>query len=280
MRFNHKWARRSLVITTATASIGLAMALPASAANPPVYPGADSCYPTHCYSRAVDIHSNIKAAQVNIQSVWMSLLDQTAPGYQSPVVNYGCAGGNCGWFITHELWLGNGSDWIEVGIMNGWESPQMHFADGRPGCNCQAYFTYWEDGPGDENSHRHLIANTTPDNSWHQYGIRPGARPGSFDITIDSRVIGTSTALGVSSFDRSAIGSESNTYSTMQPIANLNYSCETGWSVEDTANRWFGIGNPNQGVRGPLDDSGGQSQTYYGGWNSSQHALCIGKGNI
>lgn len=64
----------------------------------------------------------------------------------------------------------------------------------------------------------------------------------------------------------------------MQPIALMNLSCEANWTVVDTRGASFGVGQPNTGVHGP--GGSGISQTYFGGWDSGSHQLCIGKGTL
>jgi hypothetical protein len=260
---------------------GVSEAAPGAADAVAVYwPGAEKCVSPHqhCYSRAVDVHSNLVAVSTTIQSTWFSMLDQTQAPYQMPVFAY-CSGQLCPWFITREMWLGDRSHWIEVGLMNGYESPQMRLPDGSPGCGCQAYFQFWADGPaGDANATTHVIANISPDNTWHTYGISH-VSGNIFDVTVDGRTVGVSTTSGASSFGSSAIGSETSGLTTVQPLSYMNESCQA-WSVKDASGRWFGVGNPNQGTRGASDNSGTPDQTYFGGWDSSTHQLCIGKGGL
>ncbi len=249
-------------------------------ATPAYWPGAEKCVTPHqhCYSRAVDVHSDLIAASTAIQSTWFSMLDQTQAPYQTPVVDNGdCTNGTCPWFITREMWLGDPNHWIEIGLMDGYESPQWRMPNGAPGCGCQAYFQYWEDGD-DRQGTEHVIANITPDNAWHTYGISRVSGD-TFDLTIDGRVVGVSTASGASSFGVSAIGSETSGLTTVQPLSYMNQSCQS-WSVQDTSGRWFGIGSPNQGVRGAYNNSGSPDRTYFGGWNDTTHQLCIGKGGL
>jgi hypothetical protein len=245
------------------------------------WPGAQQCWNTHCYSRAVDVHSDLIAAQTTIQSSWFSTEDQTLSPYETPVVdNTDCSGGTCPWNMSRELWLGDRSHWIEVGLRNGYENPQWTLPDGSPGCGCQAYYEFWEDGAnsGKTSGATHVIANVTPDNTWHTYGIRRVSGQ-TFDVTVDGQVVGVSTASGASSFGRSAIGSETIALTTVQPLALMNQSCQS-WSVEDGSGRWFGVGQPNHGLRGSNDNSGSPDQTYYGSWNSTTHQLCIGKASL
>ena len=266
----------------------------AQAAVAPTWPGAQKCENPHCYDRAVDFHSGLIGGTTLIQSTWFSILDQTQAPYQTPVIdNSDCPGtGTCPWFISREMWLGGQQHWIEVGVRNGYEYPQWRMPDGAPGCGCQAYFQFWEDGPGDPLSHTHVIANIAPDNAWHQYGISL-VSGNTFDITVDGEVVGVSTASGATSFDESSIGSETSGLTTVQPLSYMNMACQS-WSVEDTAGRWFGVGNPNGGLRAYTDPyhgsllakpfhSGsvpGPDQTYFGTWNSATQQLCIGKGGL
>lgn len=264
------------------AAVGLAMffvwapSSPALAASA-YWPGAEKCIVPHqhCYSRAVDVHSNLMGASTSLQSTWFSMVDQTQPPYQTPVVDDECGNGTCAWFITHELWLGDPGHWIEIGLRDGYESPQSRLPDGSPGCGCQAYYQFWEDGP---TGAEHVIANITPDNAWHTYGIARASGQ-TFDLTVDGRVVGVSTTSGASSFGVSAIGSETSGLTTVQPLSYMNLSCQS-WSVEDTSGRWFGVGNPNQGMRGAYNNTGSPDQTYFGGWDDATHQLCIGKGGL
>jgi hypothetical protein len=240
------------------------------------WPGAVKCTPNHCYSRAVDVHSNLIAASTSIQSSWFSMLDQTRVPYDTPAVdNSDCANGTCPWFISREMWFGDRNHWIEIGLRNGYEFPQWHMPNGAPGCGCQAYYQFWEDGP---NGETHVIANIIPDYAWHTYGISRVSGQ-TFNLTIDGKIVGVSATSGASSFGRSAIGSETSGLTTVQPLSYMNQACQS-WSVEDTSGRWFGVGNPNQGVRGSNDYSGSPDKTYFGGWNSATHQLCIGKGGL
>jgi hypothetical protein len=252
----------------------------AADAASPRWPGAQQCSPIHCYSRAVDIHSNLIAATTTIQSSWFSMEDQAHWPYATPVVdNVDCGGAACPWFMSRELWLGDRSHWIEIGLRNGYEYPQWTLPNGAPGCGCQAYYQFWEDGANSGAiGATHVIANITPDNAWHAYGIHRVSGQ-TFDVTIDGRVVGVSTVSGASSFGRSAIGSETSALTTVQPLSLMNQSCQS-WSVEDSSGRWFGVGQPNEGLRGSLDNSGSPDQTYYGQWNSTTHQLCIGKGSL
>jgi hypothetical protein len=60
----------------------------------------------------------------------------------------------------------------------------------------------------------------------------------------------------------------------------MNQSCQS-WSVEDSTGRWFGVGQPSDGLRGSTDSkTSSPDQTYYGKWNSTTHQLCIGKGSL
>ena len=264
----------------------------APTAMAPSLPGAKSCVNPHCYDRAVDYHGDIIAGSTRIQSTWFSMLDQTKVPYRTPVIeNSEYCGGTCPWFITREMWIGDQQHWIEVGLRNGYEYPQWRMPDGTPGCGCQAYFQFWEDGAGSADTHTHVIANVAPDNAWHTYGISR-VSGGTFDITVDGRVVGVSTVSGVTSFGQSAIGSETSGLTTVQPLSYMNTACQS-WSVEDTSDRWFGVGSPNAGLRGYNDpyhgsplaqpfhgSAGGPDQTYFGGWNSATHQLCIGKGSL
>lgn len=263
--------------------IGVATALVLGATNSGVasaasayWPGAQKCFKTHCYSRAVDVHSNLIAASTTIQSSWFSMLDQTTAPYQTPVVdNTDCAASHktCPWFIDREMWLGDQKHWIEIGLMNGYEDPDWRLPNGAPGCGCQAYFQFWEDGLN--GSVHHVIANISPDNAWHTYGISRVSGQ-TFDLTIDGKVVGVSTTSGASSFGQSAIGSETSALTTVQPLSYMNESCQS-WSVEDSSGRWIGVGRPNEGVRGYNDNAGSPDQTYFGGWDYATHQLCIGK---
>jgi len=270
----------------------------ASTGGVPPWPGAQSCVNPHCYDRAVDYHSGLMAASTRIQSTWFSVLDQTQEPYQTPAIeNSDWCGGTCPWFMTREMWLGDLHHWIEVGLRNGYEDPRWRLPDGAPGCGCQAYFQFWEDGPGSADTHIHVIANITPDNAWHTYGISRVSGT-TFDITVDGQIVGVSTASGAASFGVSAIGSETSARTTVQPLSYMNMACQS-WSVEDASGRWSGVGNPNGGLRGHsnpyhgslwaapfngsfpfYDSAGGPDQTYVGGWNSATHQLCIGKGGL
>lgn len=272
---------RRLIYAVITAAITLVLAATnsgvASAASA-YWPGAQKCASRHCYSRAVDVHSNLIEASTTIQSSWFSMLDQTTVPYQTPVVdNSDCAASHetCPWFIDREMWLGNQNHWIEIGLMNGYEPPDWRLPNGAPGCGCQAYFQFWEDGP---NGAHHVIANISPDNAWRTYGISRVAGQ-TFDLTVDGKVVGVSTTSGASSFGQSAIGSETSALTTVQPLSYMNESCQS-WSVKDSSGRWFGVGRPNQGVRGYYDNAGSPDQTYSGGWNDVTHQLCIGKGGL
>jgi hypothetical protein len=266
----------------------------AQTASPPPWPGAHSCVNPHCYDRAVDFHGNLIAGSTRIQSNWFSMLDQTTAPYQTPVVeNSAFCGGTCPWFISREMWLGDQDHWIEVGLRDGYEYPQWRMPDGSPGCGCQAYFQFWEDGTGPDSpdADTHIIANIAPDNAWHTYGISR-VSGSNFDITVDGRVVGVSTGSGATSFSRSSIGSETSALTVVQPLSYMNMSCQS-WSVEDGSGQWLGIGNPNGGLRGSADpyhgsalaepfssSAGGPDPTYSGGWNSTTHQLCIGKGGL
>ena len=265
----------------------------ASAADPPVYPGAAKCYPTHCYMRAQDNHSGLQAMEMTMQSTWFSVLDQTRPGYERPAVDTSCVGGNCEWFQNHEMWLqqADGKRWVEVGLKNSYQPREESFADGRPGCGCQAYYMFWEDGGSGADVHAttHLIANVTPDDSWHRYRLARRGKTTTYDVFVDDRLVGTSTTTGMSSASASSIGAETSTYSTMQPLAYMNRSCQTNWWVQDNAGTWFRVTDPNRGVVGATAGAsvlghlvGGSkpSQTYFGGWDAKTHELCIGKGGL
>jgi len=258
------------------------------------WPGANSCR-SHCYDRAVDFHSNLMGGSTLIQSTWFSMLDQTQAPYQTPVIdNSDCPGETCAFFISREMWLGGPEHWIEVGLRDGYEYPQWRMPNGAPGCGCQAYFQFWEDGPGPAGTYTntHVIANITPDNAWHKYGISR-VSGSTFDITVDGQVVGISTASGATSFDESVIGSETSGLTTVQPLSLMNMACQS-WSVEDTSGQWFGVGDPNGGVVGPKDPYHGSllaepfhrgpvpgpDQTYFGGWNSASQQLCIGKSGL
>lgn len=140
---------------------------------------------------------------------------------------------------------------------------------------------FWEDGGSGADAHAntHLIANTTPDNSFHTYRIARRGKTTTYDIYVDGNLAGTSTTSGMTSASASAIGAETSTYSTMQPLAYMNMSCQSYWWVVDNAGHWFQVTTPNQGVVGPRTPSK-PSQTYFGGWNATAHQLCIGKGGI
>ncbi|HEY0717256.1 MAG TPA: hypothetical protein VGD68_06535, partial [Streptosporangiaceae bacterium] len=181
----------------------------------------------------------------------------------------------------------------EVGLRDGYESPQWQLPDGSPGCGCQAYFQFWEDGTGPDSppADTHVIANIAPDNAWHTYGISR-VSGSTFNITIDGRIVGVSTGSGATSFSKSSIGSETSGLTVVQPLSYMNMSCQS-WSIEDGSGQWVGVGNPNGGLRGsadppygsvlpnPLSSSvGGPDPTYDGGWNSTTHQLCIGKGGL
>lgn len=261
-------------VIIAMVSSGPVASAAAMTATPPAYPGAQSCLQPHCYERAMDVHSNLIGAETEIQSSWFSMIDQTQSPYTMPVFAY-CGADVCPWRITREMWLGETDHWIEIGLMNGYEPAQWQLPGGAHGCGCQAYFQFWEDG-NNANGYLHVIANVSPDNSWHTYGI--SRESGStFDLTVDGRVVGVSTASGASTFGESSIGSETNAYTTMQPLSYMNMSCQS-WSVEDSSHRWFGVSNPNETVHGP--GSKPPSQTYFGGWNNATHQLCIGKGGL
>src|ERR1700761_4796204 len=287
--------RLILVSVLAAAALFITLLNPgtAHAAIAPDWPGAKSCESQHCYDREVDFHSDLDGATTQIQSSWFSMLDQTKAPYQTPVIdNSDCPGsGTCPWFISREMWLGGQQNWIEVGVRDGYEYPQWRMPDGTPGCGCQAYFQYWEDGPGDPFSHTHVIANVSPDGSWHQYGIAH-VSGSTFNITVDGKVVGVSTASGVTSFGESAIGSETSGITTVQPLSYMNNACKS-WSVEDTSGRWFGVADPNGGQHAYADpyhgsllgkpfyhSAPGPDQTYFGGWNSTTKQLCIGKGGL
>ena len=239
-------------------------------AAPPSYPGAQSCLNPHCYSRAVDVHSNLIGAKTEIQSSYFSMFDQNQSPYTMPVLAY-CGTDVCPWRIDREMWLGQ-DKWVEIGLMNGYEPAQWQLPGGARGCGCQAYFQFWSD----TNGAIHVIANVTPDNSWHTYGISR-VSGSTFNLTVDGRVVGVSTASGASTFSVSSIGSETNAYTTVQPLSYMNKSCQS-WSVEDSSGRWIGVGTPNRGVVG--HGSSKPAQTYYGGWDKSTHQLCIGKGGL
>jgi hypothetical protein len=137
-----------------------------------LWPNVARCASPHCYSRAVDYHSGINAVTVNIQHNWMSMLDQTQSPYQTPVVDRVDCGGSfstntCAFFESKQVWISSTDHtrWIEVGVRNGYVPPDWHMTTGQPGCNCQAYYTYWEDGPGSASSNVHIISYTSPDNS-------------------------------------------------------------------------------------------------------------------
>jgi hypothetical protein len=284
MRLSPKIAVRIALILAIVAVANGAMPWVASAAD--YWPGAAHCNSPHCYSRAVDWHDNLNAVSVNIQHNWMSMLDQTASPYQEPVIDrVSCPGSFstsiCPWFLSKQVWISDKghTTWVEVGVRNGYEPPDWKMTNGQPGCNCQAYYEYWEDGPGGS-SHVHVIANISPDNAFHNYLIQRGPGNHEFDIFIDGRLVGVSTTTGRNSFGESAIGSETSAVTVVQPLAYMNSSCLTNWSVRDTGGRWFAVGSPNHGVRASHDDTGAPSQTYYGGWDSGQHALCIGKGGL
>ena len=294
-----RWSLRLGSAVAIAALMGaFVMVSPAVAqAATPDSPGAQSCVNPHCYARSVDYHSDLIAGSTRIQSTWFSMLDQTQAPYQTPVIESSdWCDGICPWFMTREMWLGDQQHWIEVGLRNGYESPQWRLPNGTPGCGCQAYFQFWEDGPGPADTHTHVIANIAPDNAWHSYGISR-VSGSTFDITVDGKVVGVSTASGTSSFGVSAIGSETSALTTVQPLSYMNMACQS-WSVEDISGRWFGVGSPNGGLRGsdnpyhgspwalplhgwPFDGSaGGPAQTYFGGWDSATHQLCIGKGGL
>jgi hypothetical protein len=266
---------RSIAVVAAVGVV-LSMGTPAMAA--PTVPNARSCVSPHCYSRAVDYHSKINGARVTIQHSWFSMLPNTTPGYETPVIDRRCIGGDpCPWSISRQIWLGGRGGWVEVGLRNGFQSTRWKFADGRSGCGCQAYYQYWEDGPGDAYTHTHLIANISPDDSWHQYRIeRTGDK--RFAVLIDGRTVGVATASGKNFMGVSAIGSETNALSTVQPLSYMNRGCQTGWAVRDSSNVWWSVLKPNHGVRGGKDGSGSPDQTYFGGWTDAQ--LCIGKGGL
>lgn len=290
------------VMTAAALLVALLSSGPAQAAVTPTSPGAQSCGFPHCYDRAVDFHSNLIGASTLIQSSWFSMLNQTQAPYQTPVIDNNsddCSGvGTCPWFISREMWLGGRQGWIEVGLRDGYEYPEWRMPDGSPGCGCLAYYQFWEDGPGDAFTHTHVIANITPDNAWHTYAISH-VLGGDFDITVDGTIVGVSTASGATSFDESSIGSETSALSTMQPLSYMNMACQS-WSVEDTSDRWFGIGDPNGGhlvagtdpYHGSIlaepfhqtslfsDSVRGPDQSYFGSWNTATHQLCIGKGGL
>ena len=89
------------------------------------------------------------------------MLDQTQAPYQTPVLdNSDCQNGTCPWFISREMWLGDPHHWIEIGLRNGFESPQGDMPNGAQGCGCQAYYQFWEDGA---TGATHVIANISPD---------------------------------------------------------------------------------------------------------------------
>ena len=68
------------------------------------WPGAQSRVNPHCYTRAVDYHSNLIAGSTLIQSSWFSMVDQTLAPYQTPVIeNSHSCGGTCPWFMTREM---------------------------------------------------------------------------------------------------------------------------------------------------------------------------------
>jgi hypothetical protein len=288
------WRRvRFTVIAVAALFFVIVNSGMAQAEGVPSWPGAQSCVNPHCYDRAVDYHSDLMAGSTRIQSTWFSIVDQANAPYQTPVVdNSYCPGETCPWFMTREMWLGDQHHWIEVGLRNAYEPPQWRLPDGTPGCGCQAYFQFWEDGPGPADTSTHIIANIAPDGAWHTYGISR-AYGNAFDITVDGRVAGVSTESGVTSFGRSAIGSETSGLTTVQPLSYMNMACQS-WSVEDASGRWFGVGSPNGGLRGYNDpyhgsplaqpfhpgSAGGPDQTYFGGWNSVTDQLCIGKGGL
>jgi hypothetical protein len=281
-----KSAKRLTRLLGAVAGVIIALSFLAATggaadAASPDWPGAQQCSTNHCYSRAVDIHSNLIAATTTIQSSWFSMEDQTLWPYATPVVdNVDCLGGTCPWFISRELWLGDQSHWIEIGLRNGYEYPDWTMPNGAPGCGCQAYYEFWEDGANKgATGATHVIANITPDNAWHTYGIYRVSGQ-TFDVTVDGRVVGVSTLSGASSFGESAIGSETSALTTVQPLSLMNQSCQS-WSVEDSTGRWFGVGQPSDGLRGSSDSkTSSPDQTYYGTWNSTTHQLCIGKGSL
>lgn len=90
---------------------------------------------------------------------------------------------------------------------------------------------FWEDGGSGADAHAntHLIANTTPDNSFHTYRIARRGKTTTYDIYVDGNLAGTSTTSGMTSASASAIGAETSTYSTMQPLAYMNMSCQSYW---------------------------------------------------
>lgn len=264
------------IAVAAALSFLVANGSPANAASA-YWPGAQKCV-NHCYSRAVDAHSNLIAATSTIQSSWFSMEDQTLAPYTTPVVdNTDCSNGTCPFFISREIWLGDKSHWIEIGLRNGYEYPDWTLSNGAPGCGCQAYYQFWEDGTNSgATGATHVIANISPDNVWHTYGISRVSGQ-TFNLTVDGRVVGVSTASGASSFGVSAVGSETVGLTTVQPLSLMNESCQS-WSVEDSSGHWFGVGSPHNGVHN--GGSGSPDQTYFGGWNKTTHQLCIGKGSL
>lgn len=249
------------------------------------YPGAAKCSNPHCYLRAVDWHSGISAATAVMQYSWMSMLDQTQNPYQESVIAP-CPGSfstnKCPWFESKEIWMSNldHTRWVEVGIRNGYEAPDWKLTNGQPGCNCQAYYLYWEDGPGSATENTHIIANISPDNSVHSFTIQRGSGNHVWDIYIDGRIVGVSTLSGENSFGESMIGSETSAVTTVQPLSYINQSCITGWSVRDAHGNWIGITSPNHGFRASHDDTGAPSQTYSYTWNGASHQLCFQKGGL
>lgn len=209
--------------------IALTLVVPTAAQASDLYPGAAKCDNPHCYLRAVDFHDNIDSVEANIQHNWMSMLDQTARGYEEPVIDrVSCKTFSthiCPWFVTKQIWISDKghTKWVEVGVRNGYQPPDWKLSDGRPGCGCQAYFQYWEDGPGGSD-HVHVIANISPDDTWHKYAIQRTAGNHTFNILIDGRIVGRSTTTGRNTFGESMIGSETSAATTVQPLSYINYS--------------------------------------------------------
>jgi hypothetical protein len=212
-----------------------------------------------------------------MRNSWFSMLDQTDPRYRTNVIS-NCGDGSCAFFISRELWLGNSNTgWVEVGIRNGYQDPRMKFADGRPGCGCQAYFTFWEDGPGDPYDHTHLIEDITPDDSTHTYKIESSGLK-KFRITIDDREVGVARTNFAAAIE-TAIGSETSALTTVQPLSYMNSACQWNWGMTVPGLGWRYVKYPNGGVRGSgvLDSP---DQTYFGAWNDKSHEFCIGKGGL
>jgi len=250
------------------------------------YPGATRCTPQHCYLRAVDNRSGITGLTAVMTYSYMSMLDQTQDPYEEPVIDHNSCPTSfsthiCPWSVSKEMWVADsqGKHWVEVGLRNGYEAPDWKLPSGQPGCNCQAYYLYWEDGPGSAIENTHIIANISPDNSVHSFTIQRGTGSHVWDIYIDGRLVGVSTLSGENSFGVSAIGSETNAITTVQPLSLVDSTCITGWSVRTANGTWTGITQPNGGFRGYSNDQGTFDQTYAYTWNGAAHQMCFAKGN-